>query len=360
MKERPILMCGEMVRATLEGRKTQTRRILNPPPELLFRLTDDQIKCIHSIYENKTWSDVETNSSVSQQRLYGGRGWTDIFQDEVRGLWRQGIRGLVSISRVKKQQGLFECFVVPPEQKSNEIGCETGLHGVSRHANGGKAASEAFGREQIKQLAIKPAMGKSVGSVAGRARSWYFSRRGKTLGSQTIERRKAIFAMGHKDGPLFPASRSTDAEHFARFRFCDCRWLVGAKTWVRETFQYTDEVLNERPGWVYRATDPDWDNLEGWKWKPSIFMPRQASRITLEITAVRVERLQEISEADAMAEGIQCRMAGDIKMWRDYSGPGEVFGTFPIESYKSLWESINGEGSWHKNPWVWVIEFKRI
>ncbi len=82
-------------------------------------------------------------------------------------------------------------------------------------------------------------------------------------------------------------------------------------------------------------------------WTPSIHMPRWASRLTLEITSVRVERLQDISEADAIAEGVR----------GNASGPYGCEGL--IEDYADLWESINGPGSWDANPWVWVVEFKR-
>lgn len=77
-------------------------------------------------------------------------------------------------------------------------------------------------------------------------------------------------------------------------------------------------------------------------WKPSIHMPRAASRITLEITGVRVERLQDISEADALAEGIAQHPDG------------------PWHAYRSLWTLINGLGSWDANPWVWVVQFNRV
>jgi len=80
------------------------------------------------------------------------------------------------------------------------------------------------------------------------------------------------------------------------------------------------------------------------QWKPSIHMPRWASRINLEVVSVRVERLQNISEDDALAEGITLVERG----------------TSPVDQFKKLWESINGPGSWEANPWVWVVEFKRI
>lgn len=105
--------------------------------------------------------------------------------------------------------------------------------------------------------------------------------------------------------------------------------------------------------------------INGDRWRPSIHMPRWASRITLEITAVRVERLQAISEADAKAEGVEPWVVGD-GFWRDYglTADQEEVGAPPLpsarDSFRSLWESINGAGSWAANPWVWVVEFRSI
>ena len=84
-------------------------------------------------------------------------------------------------------------------------------------------------------------------------------------------------------------------------------------------------------------------------------MPRWASRITLEVVSVRVERLKDISDADALAEGVE-KCTSDIEAVRDRL----VNGSMHCDRYARLWESINGPGSWVLNPWVWVIEFKRI
>ena len=84
-------------------------------------------------------------------------------------------------------------------------------------------------------------------------------------------------------------------------------------------------------------------------------MPRWASRITLEITGVRVERLHAISEADAIAEGID---ADASSATLSSIGTRDIAG--PVAEYSILWEQINGPGSWDLNPWVWVIEFKRV
>ena len=91
----------------------------------------------------------------------------------------------------------------------------------------------------------------------------------------------------------------------------------------------------------------EWQERPKHRWKPSIHMPRSASRITLEVTGVRVERLQNISEADAIAEGVK----------NSLHLPG---GRFARENFAHLWWTINGDGSWEANPWVWVVEFKRV
>lgn len=112
-----------------------------------------------------------------------------------------------------------------------------------------------------------------------------------------------------------------------------------------------------------------WDGQEMVGWKPSIHMPRWASRITLEITGVSVERLNEISEQDAKAEGIDdggCTNCGEPEKSHPVMKSGQPW--YPCEvaqpdyrdSFVRLWESINGPGSWEANPWVWVVEFKRI
>lgn len=126
---------------------------------------------------------------------------------------------------------------------------------------------------------------------------------------------------------------------------------LGDSLWVRESVADIGARL------TYRADTDDGAHCKVKRWTPSIHMPRWASRILLEITNVRVERLQDISEKDAVAEGIARTKAG---FWSLY-GQRDVDGTFsPRASYRALWESINGAGSWDANPWVWVVEFKKV
>jgi hypothetical protein len=139
----------------------------------------------------------------------------------------------------------------------------------------------------------------------------------------------------------------------------------GDQLWVRETWAYGTHALaskdHEREGpWVY-AADGD-TALQGRlcdRWRPSIHMFQSASRITLEITSVRVERLQDISEADAKAEGLIRYREKGIAPDLYSNGATEGF-IFPVDAYSALWEQINGPGSWDANPWVWVVSFRAI
>lgn len=126
--------------------------------------------------------------------------------------------------------------------------------------------------------------------------------------------------------------------------------------WGRETF-YHEKYFNGLHENCFIKYKADYGNEPvGWNWKPSIFMPKEAARIWEEVVEIRVERLQDISEE---ASGMQLATQGRLyKHYTEYQVG--IFGTGlrPIESYATLWESINGSGSWDMNPWVLVIETK--
>lgn len=171
----------------------------------------------------------------------------------------------------------------------------------------------------------------------------------------------------------------------------------GDRIWVRESFRTEKAYDSIKPSMLPTARNgktlavPFWyqadfqdrkipfvhKGLQGGKLRPGMFMPRAASRIDLEITGVRVERLQDISEAHAAAEGIAPNWIGsDLTGWNpedhgylphDTDDEGNVPGVDIYDDcwtakrcYQRLWESLNGPGSWDANPWVWVIEFKRL
>lgn len=115
-----------------------------------------------------------------------------------------------------------------------------------------------------------------------------------------------------------------------------------------ESKWYTDR--HHFAGVRYRAT---WDRANPRGWKPSTHMPRWASRITLEVTRVRVERVGDISEEDARAEGVS---PASVAMGMDVVGPYWSH----IAGFRELWCEIEGNASWDANPWVWVYDFRRV
>lgn len=140
---------------------------------------------------------------------------------------------------------------------------------------------------------------------------------------------------------------------------------AGDRIWVRESFArisvspILETIDNPMP--VYRVCDNRTDY--GGPWKPSIHMPRAISRVTLYVTDVKVERLQNISNADCISEGIECvNTVDDVPIWKNYLGKGSLLSTggllTPSASFRSLWGSINGPDQWAENPWVLAYSFQ--
>ncbi|WP_458020065.1 hypothetical protein [Klebsiella pneumoniae] len=176
-----------------------------------------------------------------------------------------------------------------------------------------------------------------------------------------------------EDGSKWPWSE--DAEHACDFWHPCPFGAVGDRIWVRETWSsdFANYYPNDR---VWYAADnnrrldievvdgvrgiysPECDVHVPFRWQPSIHMPRWASRILLEITNVRVERLNAISEEDARAEGIidgGCLNCGEPEPCGCANPEPDA-----TDAFAYLWQSIYGQENWNANPWVWVISFERI
>lgn len=151
-------------------------------------------------------------------------------------------------------------------------------------------------------------------------------------------------------------------------------WKPGDRLWVREAWAPLSDCFCADPGTTalicggfHRA-----DYSEGLRqddgslvrWRPSIHMPRSASRLTLIVTDVRVQRLQDISKADAIAEGIDLRGSAGLCGWRSYRETGRAQRNFadPRDSFQTLWDSINAKRAqgWDANPWVVATAFQPI
>jgi hypothetical protein len=156
--------------------------------------------------------------------------------------------------------------------------------------------------------------------------------------------------------------------------------VVGDRLWVRETWSCPRQIGGSfvREKRMYKADElSPWLDYSSVVWKPSIHMPRQFSRITLEITAVRVERLQSISDDDAHTEGMEHLFESerwhrpDCKPWHEVRNDAGVCiepagctcGNYSdAQSFRFLWDSINAKRGygWDVNPWVWVLSFQRV
>ena len=156
----------------------------------------------------------------------------------------------------------------------------------------------------------------------------------------------------------------------------------GDRLWVRETWHScghcgAGSAHYRAGGWIRRprVDGPDRDDFDlrplapkcaAHGWRPSIHMPRWASRISIDVSEVRLERLQEISDDDARSEGVERDIGRDVpaamgptETWLNYVDP-DNWCSSPQSSYRTLWESINGAGSWATNDWVWAITFRRV
>jgi len=173
---------------------------------------------------------------------------------------------------------------------------------------------------------------------------------GRKTQTRRAVKSSGIWSVEDRDGSRWPGYEN----NYGEWQWMACPYgQPGDRLWVRECWGLRDTQPKDGPERAvigYRADgETAAPNGRYQLWRPSIHMPRWASRITLEITGVRVERVQDISEEDARAEGVSetCVLPGDR-------------GSF-IPSFGMLWEQINAKRGygWDVNPWVWVIEFRR-
>lgn len=149
--------------------------------------------------------------------------------------------------------------------------------------------------------------------------------------------------------------------------FRNTKYKMGDILWVRETFIDVKEQAEKHFGAVRFHYKADESFVGCWPWKPSIHMPKEAARQFIKILSVKVQRLQDISTSDAIAEGIlplamsNAQLIEMGQLYFDYSKPAEIMndGLDPVSSFKSLWQKINGKKiPWNENPFVWVYEYK--
>lgn len=172
--------------------------------------------------------------------------------------------------------------------------------------------------------------------------------------------------IGGNRGPIDYLMREIYPQYMARFRKGDRLW-VRENLWLYGRWRQEGTTAKGRPsqtldliGKVVAFEKPAdiayYGGKAGFAFRPGIHMPRWASRLTLTVTDVRVQRLQEIDEADAIAEGIEAATAPH-EGWQHYGERDGLPGIIAVDSYRTLWDSINGAGAWKANPWVVAVTF---
>jgi hypothetical protein len=198
-------------------------------------------------------------------------------------------------------------------------------------------------------------------------------------GQKTVTRRVVRSQLGNRGEAV---SDAHGVKYWRRgeedpIRWCGCDGL-GSLGWVRCPYGTPGDLLWLRESWhdrtdrpasmhdpslVCYAADGEPAEPSRWRKRPSIHMPRWASRLTLRVTDVRVERVQEISEADAKAEGVRYEWDEVIGHQWYPEPPGQVCSGNAREAFQWLWDSINGKRpgcAWADSPWVWVVSFERV
>lgn len=139
------------------------------------------------------------------------------------------------------------------------------------------------------------------------------------------------------------------------------KWMQGSKN-GKLSWRFIDKTSGNSMGYQYQTDTAAWMDNDyrelGWYKRNSIHMPFTACRLFLKIKSIRVEKLHDISEADATAEGIEFINTNRGSGWKSYTNEGQVT-NYPVLSYMTLWESVNGIESREANPWVWVVKFER-
>lgn len=180
-------------------------------------------------------------------------------------------------------------------------------------------------------------------------------------GKRLIERQNDV------PGPV-KNEDGTTTHHLVSIRDLKCPYgKIGDILWVRETF-INDADFGEPPIYVYKADCKNYPMSSGSHWMPSIFMPKEACRLFLKITSIRIERLHDISEEDSKKEGVLMHQGG--KRYLNYTDEKAkitqaIYNCHTAkESFKTLWTLINGfrdePFAWFKNPFVWVVSFERV
>ena len=441
IKEHPILFSGEMVRAILGGRKTQTRRVIKPQPGFIYRLLGDRILVRgrfpgsvlgveYEAYKDEIRRHFEGDTCITERRLHGGQRWANLFTDKICGIWQKGGRGLVSARWPCEEEGVSLDFYVPQQQEGDKVSASTSVHGVSRHATDAIPSSSPLRRQPEQQRSDESCVGHTTGKLVRPEGSRKRDEWRASPHEQANRQGARAYPLGSEEGYSESKTSRTSVGVEPGNDFKRLPFEVGTELWVRETWCQNPQMMADgveskqvgyrsdgkwgciggdgdgglflvHHGWINDVCGDRVDlkghwvglNYFGGRWKPSIHMPRWASRIQLRVKDVRVERLQDISGRDALAEGCKpdweefeartiCEegweepeeLIEDCEQECDWINHGHNLVpsrehaewerdrlNYALRlAFENLWNSININHPWKSNPWVWAVEFELL
>lgn len=342
---KPISFNADMVRAILSNRKTVPWRVVKTQHEVLIKIENGGV--YYANYSGE-WSPVEGNPRFAKQRLYGRDGRTYLFSNEICRVWPEGIYGLVSAERASRENGISFNLNLSREQEEDNERTQSHLQSIPRR-KAGLRSSEAHGRESVKQCTGKSDAGDCERELERQEASqhsdcWIEAPNVKIDGCPE-SRNCGLISL--RDEPTENCIGLL-GESICYLENIKIPFGVGQTLYVRETFQV--DYLSNIPGTGrirYKADDTYRDFMfapERYEmmrraqlkpgWRPSGNMPKEAARIFLRVTDVWVEKIREMTDAEASKEGFLSKedfIANFLKIYPKY----------------------------YLDSWVWRIEFDR-
>jgi len=261
---------------------------------------------------------------------------------------------LVSIEDGEIKQGLSDDFNEPQREENHAAITQADMLGLSWGTRTKEFAGKTSGWKQGKQSPEKSEMGNASGELERQESAWDGKRGGEALEFEVYGRREEPHPLGDRKRVMQPETCSAGIGSVAIRNIQHCPCAPGMTLWVKETWCENQNPNSDNcGGYEYKADYEGAMCSDLITWKPSIFMPKEAARIWLEVVSVRVERLQEITEEDARAEGVYPGF--------QIAGPNSTPATTAKQAFMWLWQSLNDKRGfpWAHNPWVWVISFER-
>ena len=286
MKQTGIIMSGNHPKLILDGIKTQTRRVIKPQPDLLYGIYGDIIQLHHNRRAEDDRVDIKTDTNISKRQLYGWERWQDLLTNQIQGLWQEGFRGVVSLSWMPNgEEGLFNCYLMPQRQESNNVSTQASMYGFPRATTQAINADQAFGWQPREQQALQSKMGNSIRQLAGQDSTQSEQSELQQPQLKNDPTRTRAYSLGSQGGDSQQETYISGSRNKSAFHFRNMPWSIGQRLWVRETWATAPNFDGVKPSdlphdiCILKKANP----ATGGKWRPSIHMPRWASRITLGI-----------------------------------------------------------------------------